>query len=359
MLQHDGLRLGALCDGRDNNLNLVRVMAASSVLVSHAYAVTGVIEPFAGVFGPNVGHFAVVIFFAISGLLITRSFDRSPGLGHWIASRVLRMYPGLFVALMLAAFVLGPVVTTLPGKSYFASALTWRYVPSNLTLYEMQFNLPGVFERNPYPIAVNGSLWTLFYEVACYGGVLCAGIAGLLAAPRRLALGLVAYVIAHAGILAGAPHHGRWSQLDNLADLSFPFVLGMAAYVWRDRIVLNRRTAAHVALCAVGAVLLTSLLRGSAHLTWYQTDICDGALAYLAIWFGYAVKNRLLAYNALGDYSYGIYIYAFPIQQTWVLLLPHQAWWQNVALALPTTAALAVVSWHLVERPALSFVRGR
>ena len=339
-------RLGAVCGGRDNNLNLIRMIAASAVLVSHAFSVVGVREPIEPVFGRSLGHMAVAVFFVISGFLISRAWERKPGVGHWLASRALRMYPGLAVVLVLTVLVLGPATTTLPLARYFAAPETWRYVPINLSLAELRFGLPGVFEHLPYPGTINGSLWTLIYEVICYGAVAAAGAAGLLRRPRAFALALTAYLVLHAAVLTTAPHAGRGNQLDSLADLSFPFACGMAAWVWRERLVLSGRIAAALALPAL-------LLRPTA----LAPEALYLALGYATLWAGYALKGRALAYNRLGDYSYGVYIYAFPLQQLMVWLVPGQSWWTNVALAFPATLTCAVLSWTLVERPALALVR--
>jgi len=339
-------RLGAVCGGRVNNLNLIRMIAASAVLLSHAFSVTGIAEPFEPVFSRSLGHMAVAVFFVISGFLIARAWERKSGVGHWLASRALRMYPGLAAALVLTVLVLGPATTTLPLGQYFAEPATWFYVPINLSLIELRFGLPGVFEQLPYAGTINGSLWTLVYEVTCYGAVAAAGAAGLLRRPKGFALALGAYLILHAAVMATAPHAGRGNQLDSLAELSFPFACGMAAWVWRERLVLSGRIAAGLVL---GAVLLrpTPLAPEALYL----------ALGYGTLWAGYALKGRALDYNRLGDYSYGVYIYAFPLQQLMVWLVPGQSWWTNVALAFPATLACAVISWTLIERPALSLVR--
>ena len=160
------MRLSQVSRGRDNNLNLLRVLAAAAVLVSHAYPITRgpeAEEPLHNLTGFTLGTVAVYVFFVVSGFLIAKSFEGSKGVLDWSAARVLRLFPGLFVALALTVLVLGPIVTTLPLAAYFADPATLAYLPQNLALIAQRFDLPGVFVGNPYPSAVNGSLWTLFY----------------------------------------------------------------------------------------------------------------------------------------------------------------------------------------------------
>lgn len=341
--------LASLSVGRDNNLNLLRMVAASTVLVSHAYPISGsdgTADPLSQATGHTMGNIAVAVFFVISGFLITKSFNNGRGIGHWLLSRVMRVGPGLFVVLMLTTVVLGPLVTTLPLQQYFTNQRTLQYVPSNLSLWFIQFTLPGVFEKNPYGGAINGSLWTLLYEVICYGGVFLAGIAGLLSKRRAFAAVLVLYLAAYAAVIITGPHPGGLNRIDHLASLSFAFIVGMVGYLWRDRIVLDLRIGAAL---AIAALTLSGTLFAEAVL-WI-------AIGYATLYLAYKPKGFTLRYNRLGDYSYGMYIYAFPIQQLMVYLLLGQHWHQNVALAFPVTLVLAILSWHLVEQRALALVR--
>jgi peptidoglycan/LPS O-acetylase OafA/YrhL len=343
-------RLASLSAGRDNNLNLIRMIAASAVLISHAYAITlgpTIPEPLEELLGQSLGALAVIVFFAISGFLITRSFERSATVAHWMRSRVLRLFPGLIVVLLITVAVLGPAVTTLPLSDYATDPRTLSYVPRNISLAFLQFGLPGVFQHNPYGDAINGSLWSLFHEVMCYVGVLVAGLVGLLASRRAAAAGfavyLALYVLFHPAIL-GAAMPGKALVF---RELSLPFALGAAAYVWRDAIVLRWSTV------LIGAVV-TALLR--------PTPVFGDALAiwltYATLCLAYLPGGAIRLYNRLGDYSYGFYIYAFPCQQLAQHLFGPMTPATNMALAAPATLLCAVLSWHFVEGPALRYARG-
>lgn len=346
------VKLADMLAGRDNNLNAIRMVAASAVLVSHAWLVTGgaaAVEPLHVETGQPLGHFAVAVFFSISGLLIARSYDRRRSLVHFFMARVLRLYPAL-LAVLLVTVVAGVFITRLDVAAYLRNPATWTYIPANLSLAFMQYPLPGVFEGNPLGPQINGSLWTLLYEVACYFGVVLLGLLGIL--KRRwtiLALmALVSLVRIGGTMMAEAPFPispGLALHFKLLTLLGFPFMLGTFAYVWRE----------HIRLSGWIAVLLwlpIPLLAGTGMMAIMMTV----PLVYTIFWIGFVPKGRALAYNRLGDYSYGIYIYAFPVQQLLVSQFPGMGPLTNIALALPITLVLAVLSWNLVEARALTAV---
>jgi peptidoglycan/LPS O-acetylase OafA/YrhL len=343
------MTLADLAQDRNNNLNLVRMIAALGVLVSHAYPIAlgpGTADPLAAAIGVSLGTLSVYAFFAISGFLVTGSLVASPTVSRWVAGRALRILPGLVVALALCAFALGPLATSLPLAEYLGRLDTWTYVPRNAALVSLQYPLPGVFETTAYGSPVNGSLWTLFHEAACYAAILMAGTIGLLRSrPAFTAalIGLFALQMAlYLGVGSGLP-----ARVTLFVDLAMAFGTGAAIFLWRDRIRLRWSTGA-VAV-AVAAALWTTPL-GQAALV--------AALTYAVFLVAYLPGGALRLYNRLGDYSYGTYIYAFPCQQLAMHVAPTLSPWQNVAMSIPPTLALAILSWHMVERPALA-LRGR
>lgn len=344
-----GKPIAGYLGGRDNNLNLIRIVAASAVLISHAFALTTgdeLSEPFRASTGLSLGQFAVAIFFGISGLLIARSFDRKPSFAHFFSARFLRLWPALAVVLLLTAFAVGPVMTSLPVGEYLASGQTLAYVPRNLSLAFRYDYLPGVFTQNPYGAATNGSLWSLFYEVACYGGVVFAGYLGALRNGRRFALFLMLVIAGYGWSVIAEPEGGLAYRIDIMGFVSFPFVLGMLAYVWRE----------HFRLGLAGIVLSWSLVASLWGTVWLASTIMM-ALIYTSLWLAFVPKGAALAYNRVGDYSYGVYIFAFPVQQSLIVFWPSHSAAVNIAVSGVVTALLAFASWHLVEQRALSYVR--
>ena len=340
-------RLADVSTGRDNNLNLVRIVAAALVLVSHAWPITrgpGTLEPLERLTGYSLGTIAVLMFFALSGFLIAASFERTPRAVPFLMRRARRLLPGLLVSLVLAAFVMGPAVTTLPLAEYLLHAETWRYVGQNGLMLGLQPVLPGVFADNPYP-RVAGSIWTLSYEVMCYLGLLVSGLAGLLDR-RRVVATLAVYLVAWLlGPVVMDPLHPR---IESLRLLSLPFVIGASFYVWRDRVALSPNML-------VALVVATGLTAPTA----LYPVLFAVLIAYGTLLVGYLPRGRMLAYNRVGDYSYGLYIYAFPVQGLVVALAGPMSPAANIALALPLTLGLAILSWHLVEKPCLRASFGR
>lgn len=321
---------------RRNNFDTLRIIAAISVLVSHSFPLAlgkGWPQPLHALSREqtDLGSFAVLVFFAISGYLITQSFDRTPRPGRFLKARCLRIFPALFVTAAAAALILGPVVTSLPPSSYFARRDWISYVLGNSLLVHMHYALPGVFENNPYPSAVNGSIWTLQYEFLMYFVVLGLGVSRLLR-PKVVLAVLVTVLLLEWRWLGG-----------NYALFGGPFAGGAALYLWRDRVPLDWR------LAALSAVLLVvGLVIGGFRIAFALFG------TYLVIYLALARSVRLPNLARWGDLSYGVYVFAFPIEQTLsYLFAPGLTWYAEVLIALPIALGLAALSWRFVEKPAL------
>lgn len=328
----------------DNNFNLLRMIAASAVLVSHAYPIalgTGAPEPLSSILNVSLGTVAVLVFFAISGFFISKSFaERRNCIEFWTA-RVLRIYPALLAAIFASVVLIGPLCGTKEIRGYFLNWDVCSYVVRNLMLIKPQDHLPGVFATNPYPYAVNGSLWTLFYECTCYGLVALTSGLGLTADNRRFVAFLSAYLAWYLiGPLTGLDEVGR---IRNLHDLSLPFVMGMAFYHFRQYLPLKST------ICGLlGALVI--LTHGH---PWFDETLVL-FLAYVTFYLGYLPVRPLKAYNRLGDYSYGMYLYAFPCEQVGATMFKGISPIGLIAISYPVVLACAVVSWHVLEKCALA-----
>ncbi|MEM7058403.1 MAG: acyltransferase [Pseudomonadota bacterium] len=334
-------RLGDVAEGRDNNLNAIRLCAALAVLVSHAWPITGgpgTIEPLQVLTGTTLGTYAVMVFFGLSGFLITASFQRDPNPRRFCLRRARRLFPGLILCLGLTVFCLGPMVSDLSILAYLSDESLWSFLLINGLMIGFQGDLPGVFQGNPYPAAA-GSIWTLQYEVMCYGAVLVAGCLGLLGAKKRALLTFTVGITAAAIMLAFQEHLP--TRLIRLSEFAIPFAFGGVAWIWRDRIPLN--AGALIGLC-LAAVL--------AHGTVVQPIFEPLAITYATLLIGF-VGGPSMSVRLPGDYSYGIYIYAFPVQGLIIHVFGTMDPWMNVLLATPVTVCLAAASWHWVERPSL------
>lgn len=154
---------------RENNFDFIRIAAAYLVLFSHCWPLFGREPEFLSALlnYETGGGLAVSIFFFTSGYLMCGSLLRRDDLFHFVMSRSLRILPGLAVTVLFCGFVVGPAYTELSLRDYFGQPATWLYL-NNMVIFPIRFPLPGVFMHNPAQASVNGSLWTLPIEVACY-----------------------------------------------------------------------------------------------------------------------------------------------------------------------------------------------
>jgi peptidoglycan/LPS O-acetylase OafA/YrhL len=347
-------RLSERSPSRANVFDVLRLAGALAVLVSHCYPLTGRGEPVADLTGQTLGDIGVSVFFAISGFLVTRSWSMQPSLWPFAAKRALRLLPALFVASWLTALVLGPIVTSLPLSTYFTTPQTWIYPARASLLITFNGRLPGVFESNPFPDAVNGSLWTLPVEATAYALVAVLGIVVVLQRREVMAAFLALLLIASAPGIDLASHlsHGAddtiaAGNLSAVLHLMTTFVAGATLYAWRDRITLSWLWFA--VLAALWVVAWNS--------SWTLVT-SNIVIAYGVLVLAYRGPLALEAVARPGDVSYGVYIYAFPVQQTIV-----HAWAGITPLALlliaaPVSYLLGLASWRLIEARALS-LKGR
>jgi peptidoglycan/LPS O-acetylase OafA/YrhL len=318
---------------RRNCFDALRLLAALAVLVSHSFALAGRHQPSIG--ETTIGTAAVIVFFSISGFLITQSWRYEPHLWRYLAKRVLRIMPALIVVLALVTFLLGPLVSTRPLGSYMQSSQTWTFFVRN-AVFRSAGELPGVFVHNPYPRAIDGSLWTLPIEVHAYLLVAVLGVVGLL---RMRASAAGAFL---AVCLASAAMPQTVGNVLGDDELVRTFALGALFYLYRDRVPWRAWIAAVLLLAWVlardsGAALSLAVL----------------AIAYTTIYLAHRLPMLLRSLTRHGDFSYGIYVWAFPMQQTAALVWKGISPVELIAVSLPVTCLLAFLSWRLVEQPAL------
>ncbi|MBP6644343.1 MAG: acyltransferase [Burkholderiaceae bacterium] len=328
---------------RANNFDGIRLIAAMAVVVSHQHTLTGRSSPNLGV--GDLGYLGVLVFFAVSGFLVMESWVRQAGPGLFLRNRLLRIWPGLAVSVLFMAFLVGPLATQLSLAEYFTHPDFFKFFKI-LYLDSLQV-LPGVFVTLPYPNTVNGSLWTVPVEFKCY--LLLAGL-GTLNLFRNKLLG-VATLSATGGFLLLV--HG--DQFDLHAperrqgtEFSLVFLLGALMALTRPVWISRKATACAGFLIAAASLIFVNL-------TLHAVLLLFGGVSVL---LGTARLPVLSNLGKYGDFSYGIYIYAFPIQQLFIywglLTLPFVT---GLALTLIAVLLLAMVSWHHIEKPALEMKR--
>ncbi|MGU7811585.1 acyltransferase family protein [Burkholderia sp. AW49-1] len=325
-----------------DNFDAIRLIAALVVLYGHAFPLTGSTLP--ALFGNQVATIAVKVFFVISGYLVIESWRRDPVVGRYLLRRILRILPGLVINTLVCVVLLGPLVSTLPLGDYFRSPLLPRYL-ENIILRPATL-LPGVFHNLPYPDAVNGSLWTLPVEFGMY---IVTPLLVLRGAGQkvRILIGCVALCAASLYLVRIAQlepiGHGR-AILDAFNVAPY-FLLGAA---WRIT-APQHAFKMQVAMLALPALLL---IPGSG--VAYELGLFL-ILPYAILSLSLAKPAALGWVGRFGDFSYGVYIYAFPVQQT-VALFFHTAGnpLLNFALSVAPTLLLAAASWHFIEKRFLS-----
>ncbi len=329
---------------RHNNFDALRLLAATAVIFSHAiFLATGRldIEPLMRLTGgqTNFGVVGVFVFFVISGYLVTQSWEQTGSLPRYLAKRALRLYPGLAVCILVLTFGLGPLVTSLPAANYFSTYDTWDFLIANLLVNTDHNSLPGVwFTGGNIGDIVNGPLWSLPVEMVMYLLVAALGQFRLLRLPVLAALTALGMVCLWFDTATYYEFIGSVGWM-----LAF-FVVGMALHLLRERGIFNGR----LALLALAGLVLSVPL-GAFVLLF---PIFGG---YLVLYLALNPSLPVIPAARFGDLSYGLYIYGWPVEQTVLYLRPETGWPALFCIALPVTAAVAFLSWHLVEKRALAW----
>src|SRR5271169_910465 len=118
------VRLSQYAVGRDNNFTLLRFSAAMTVLFAHSVAVLGLPperEFFFKRLGFSLGEMGLDMLFVTSGFLVTASLIARQDVIAYLWARALRVYPALWVMLVLTVFGLAPTLSALQPADYFAS----------------------------------------------------------------------------------------------------------------------------------------------------------------------------------------------------------------------------------------------
>lgn len=333
---------------RHNNFGIIRLVLASMVILSHSPEILDgnrSREILTRLFGTvSFGELAVDAFFIISGYLIAQSFENDRSVFHYVLRRFARIVPGYVVCFLVCVFIVAP----LAGGNPWQPGVLLHNIGQMVKLGLPQ--VPGVFAGMHYP-SLNGSMWTIAFEFRCYLGIVALGLLGLFRADRRkLVLGLALALLAVNAVSSGFTHGPPGSKVGFVllnARLAGLFLCGTSFYLYRRSIPLNG------AFAAVCAALLCGFLFFPA-----TAEAAIGLFgSYLIFWLALgapqlpagAVFNRF-------DPSYGIYLYAWPVQMLliwWgVTLNP----WILSLFTLAVTVPLASLSWFMLEKPALGIL---
>ena len=307
-----------------------------------------------------VEYALVPMFFALSGFLVTGSAMRL-SLKNFLLNRGLRIIPALAVDIVICSLIIGPILTTVPLRQYFTSPLFFQYF---LNIFGwIHYRLPGVFETN-FSHLVNGALWTVPYEIACYIVMSALIVTGFVARPSWTMTLTLCFLVLALFVQLSVPFHMLPHIIERVlwfllvsrgGQLIAAFLMGILVYQYRAVIPYNRvLLAISVAIVVASDQILDSSSIGSVG----NRFIVLPALVYITVWLG-LTPIPLPKFLHRGDYSYGIYLYHDPLLQTLILLLPLSlitgsfGWIALVVLGLAAVGCLATFSWHFIEKPIL------
>jgi peptidoglycan/LPS O-acetylase OafA/YrhL len=321
---------------RSNNFNLLRFFFASLVIVSHAPELKfgdRTQETLSGLFGTiSFGELAVQGFFILSGFLIVKSWQEKPKVLHYLVSRTLRIYPGFIACSFFCAFILGPFY----GAQNYLEVFELKKFLKGLVGLSPPI-IPKVFENSHYP-DINGAMWSISYEFKCYLLVMATGLLSL----RTTRIFWPSLFIISAAIYFSNSIQKVEFWLYVYVRCAMAFASGACFYLYRDKIVWNK-TLALVTACLTSLFLFSKALVEPA----------------LCIFFGYlvlyvAVHSRpLFNFNMWPDISYGVYLYAWPINKVLLWHYPTLDTGMLILAVFGLSVAFGTVSWYAIEKPSL------
>lgn len=337
----------SLQEKHKNNFDILRIGAAAAVILTHSYALLGFPEIDAIYKLTNgttsFSRLGVWIFFIISGYLVTASALRSTSIKQYLTKRLLRIMPALIGVTLVTIILIGPLFTTISTTEYFTNPVTIDYA-KNISVFKINYNLPGVFETNPYPGAVNGVLWTLRYELVWYVFPLLFILFGI----TRF-LQIAVSIVAVTGALlysVWAPLWGKTIPLIHIdlwhaINFGLFFLAGSMLYLYRDKIRYTLKGfLLAITLWLIGSWVGVGAIASFFTLPYIVLAIAHGPYIQIPSW--------------VGDPSYGMYLYGFIVQQ---MLATTVLFTGNVAIFFITSLLIsfifAVFSWYIIEQPAL------
>ncbi len=337
-----------LKDRFSNNFDFLRILGAFLVLYYHCFPLTGTPEGYAvwilGKF--KIVDLGLIIFFVISGYLVTHSWSRSSSVYNYFWNRLLRLLPGLFGVALVTIFIIGPLVTIIPITDYFKNPMTWGYFKI-MTMYYYNLTLPGVFVNNVLPNLVNGSVWMLSLFFNMYIIVAVLGLIGWLYKRKVIILITSLFMVIYLNLIYHLPTiHVRAIEkflYPNGGVFAITFMIGILLYLYKDKIKYDIK----IALVMLAIFILS--LNNKFTLILASSIV----LPYLILYVAFAKIPFINKVGKFGDYSYGIYIYAFPVQQSVEHFVPGISVAGMFIISTLITVPLSVLSFKLIESRAL------
>lgn len=334
------MKVSEFLEKQNNNLDLIRIILASLVIIGHTPILNGYTAYWAdpiGYFFPftYAGSLAVKAFFFISGLVVTHSYLKRRDALYFIISRIFRVIPALLFVLIATVFVVGPVITTLSIGNYFANPNNLSYIYNNL-IFQTAYYLPGMFASNPYPHAVNGSLWSLKYEMGCYAFLLVTFLLMGKAGKKYYNIP-IAFVIADALLDQPILFAFLGPNID-ISLLPMSFALGCLLAVNADFIPINLYPV-------LIAVIFLIIFRNNPYNQILLLLTFCMAIIYISS------RKTVVKLKPKYDISYGVYLWGFLVQQSLFYYLGTLYAGLHCIIALGLSITLAMITYFLIELP--------
>lgn len=326
-----------------NQLDKIRILAALVVIFSHHYPLTGIHAPAwlenRWLHWSVTGGVGVMVFFCISGYLVTLSWYREPKFIPFLWKRLLRLWPGMLGSVLCCTLFFGIIFNNLPLGQYLQNTTTWRFFLTNLTLIREFPFIPGSFANNPNPFVMNGVYWTIAMEFACYLVLAALGLIGVLRRSSLIKFLLLSYIV---GFLCFANadftgHIQHW--------IEYPAFFAAGSLIAMHRNWFQKHSK--ILLTTITPVLIAIYF-----LTPYTATARFLLLPILVIHLG-NLPAKDGWFTRLGDPSYGIYLYGYPIAQSVIALWPEMNFWASLFLTFALSIFAGYASWLLLESRAL------
>ncbi len=334
--------VSAILKKNNNNLNLIRLILAAMVIIGHSPILNGKSDFWADPIGAFFNFtysasLAVNVFFFISGLVVANSLIINKNPGQFLIARFFRIVPAYIVVLLSSVFIIGPLVTTLPMNEYFNSAQIYIYIKQNL-LFNIIYDLPGVFITNPYSSVVNGSLWTLTYEVGCYMVLFLLYL--ILRNKRKILYNVIILLV----ILEGfSPVKIMFNWLINNPDIN----LLPASFAFGCFLAFNADEIKIDIYSVIAMVFLYYVFSNSQYVRLIFILMSCVIVLYISC---LPIVNR---FKPKYDISYGVYLWGFVIQQTLYHYTGHIYVGFHCLFSIVISMILALLTHFVIEKSSI------
>ena len=337
-------------DERNNIFDYIRIILSLFVIIAHCYTIffgTGKVDFITEKIlrTESLGGIAVIGFFILSGFMITQSLIHSKNIKHFVIKRLIRIFPSLIIMLFLVILLLGLLVYNGNKIRYFKSPIVWEYFGDNINLFgNTKYSIAGIFINNPYPNVINGSIWTLKHEFMIYIILMIFSICHILK-KRKVMMSITVILIFIyisqinlSPILSWANNIGVIAEIDQFIKLSMYFMIGSTIYLYKEKIKMNKK---YFFLDCI--ILLTGIFLNLAKYVLIFT------IPYILMYLG-TLKIKHNWSEKIGDFSYELYIYAFPTQQLLVYYFKDKInIYLYIFLSIACTSIIGIIMTIIVD----------